>query len=108
MWKIKDKYTHEVFRVFDTKDEFDLQPAQLVTAGCIFRSVGSATHYAVEEPDSPEIIAARARNQRRGEIIARLEQIDLKSIRALRENNATVIAEYESEASSLRTELRNL
>ncbi len=42
------------------------------------------------------------------DIYASLDNIDKKSIRALREQNQTLIDEYESEAEILRTELRLL
>ena len=44
----------------------------------------------------------------RADVLADLAAIDLKSIRALRENNATRIAELEAQAVDLRAELAAL
>jgi hypothetical protein len=46
--------------------------------------------------------------QRKEEILARLEEIDNKSIRALRANDTEYIEAYELEAIALREELRVL
>lgn len=45
---------------------------------------------------------------RRQEILATLNELDLKSIRAIRANDAEYIQRYEEEAQALREELRNL
>lgn len=44
----------------------------------------------------------------RADVLADLASIDMKSIRALREGNATCIAELETQAQALRTELAAL
>lgn len=108
MWQIKNKHTHEVFRVFDTRDEFDLQPTQLVTAGCIFCSVGSTTHYAEEAPDTPEMLAAKAKAARRAAILTALSDIDTRSIRPLLEGDTDRVAALAQQAQALRDELKTL
>lgn len=45
---------------------------------------------------------------RKEEILTQLQRIDLKSIRALRENNQELITKYEDEAVILREELKTL
>lgn len=108
MWIIKHKVTGEVFRVFAARGEFDLQPAQLVTAECIFRGAGSTTHYAEEVSDPPEMLAAKAKADRRAEIFEALEEIDRKSIRSLRDGDTEVLSQYAERARDLRLELRSL
>lgn len=108
MWIIKHKVTGEVFRVFAARGEFDLQPAQLVTAECIFRGAGSTTHYAEEVSDPPEMLAAKAKAARRAEILAALSDIDTKSIRPLREGDADRVAALAQQAQALRNELKTL
>ena len=75
MWQVKNRHTGEVFQAFDSKAEFDLQPEQLVTAGCIFRGVGLHTHEVVEAPESGARAAAResaAAKVRRAERVAQI------------------------------------
>ena len=50
-------------------------------------------------------LAALPKARTRTDVLADLAAIDTKSIRALREGNATRIAELETQAQSLRTEL---
>lgn len=45
------------------------------------------------------------KQQRKNEIYNLLDKIDLKSIRAIRENNTELIEQYENEAIELREEL---
>lgn len=48
------------------------------------------------------------KKRRKEEILIRLNEIDLKSIRALRANDTEYIEIYENEAANLREELRGL
>ena len=57
--------------------------------------------YAEPAPPTPQ-------TDRRAEIIAELDEIDRKSIRALRENDAARIATWEQTAQALRDELASL
>lgn len=48
------------------------------------------------------------KEQRKQEILKELDELDLKSIRAIRSNDTEYIAEYEQQAEALREELRTL
>lgn len=48
------------------------------------------------------------KKQRKQEILIALDELDLKSIRALRANDTEYIQEYEAQAQVLREELRGL
>lgn len=48
------------------------------------------------------------KQQRKQEILKELDELDLKSIRAIRANDTEYIAEYEQQAEALREELRTL
>jgi hypothetical protein len=55
-----------------------------------------------------DIIDKQYKEQRTQEILARLDEIDQKSIRAIRSNDVDYIQAYEEEAETLRVELRGL
>lgn len=48
------------------------------------------------------------KQERKQEILKELDELDLKSIRAIRSNDTEYIAEYEQQAEALREELRTL
>lgn len=52
-----------------------------------------------------EEIAEQEKAKAKQEIIAKLEALDLKSIRAIRANDTEYIAKYEAEAEELRKQL---
>lgn len=60
------------------------------------------------ERGQAEIDAAEAPITRRGEILARLEEIDRKTVRPLRAGETARVAELDAEADALRTELGTL
>lgn len=62
----------------------------------------------VANPEYEEILAQRTRTARIEEIKAQLNELDLKSIRALRSNEEDYLQQYEEEAIALRNELRTL
>lgn len=55
-----------------------------------------------------EVIDKQYKEKRTAEILARLDELDLKSIRAIRANDTEYIQAYETEAIALREELRSL
>ena len=55
-----------------------------------------------------EVIDKQYKEKRTSEILARLDELDLKSIRAIRANDTEYIQAYETEAIALREELRSL
>ena len=55
-----------------------------------------------------DIIDKQYKEQRKNEILARLDEIDQKSIRAIRANDTYYIQAYEEEAEALRKELHDL
>ena len=55
-----------------------------------------------------EVINKQYKERRTKEILERLDEIDLKSIRAIRANDTEYITRYETEAEDLREELRGL
>ena len=55
-----------------------------------------------------DIIDKQYKEQRKNEILARLDEIDQKSIRAIRANDTDYIQAYENEAEALRKELHDL
>lgn len=54
------------------------------------------------------VIDKQYKEKRTAEILARLDELDLKSIRAIRANDTEYIQAYETEAIALREELRSL
>lgn len=58
--------------------------------------------------DRWEIVEAQPPVRTRGDILAALAQIDVRSIRALREGDAARIASLEADAAALRAELADL
>lgn len=66
---------------------------------------GNQTEYVLK--NSEESIEYQ-KELRKQEIIATLNKLDLKSIRAIRANDTEYIQRYEEEAEALREELRNL
>jgi hypothetical protein len=57
---------------------------------------------------NPDYAKEKAKTERIEEILARLKEIDNKSIRAIRANDTEYVEAYELEAESLREELRGL
>ena len=62
----------------------------------------------VADPADPLSAPAFPPRNRADEIKAELAAIDQKSIRAIRENDAVRVAQWESQAQALRTELAGL
>lgn len=108
MWNVQRLSDGEVTHTFESKADFDLQQNQLVTKDCVYRGVGLKNHIAVEVPDSPELIAYRTKTAKRAELLSALSDIDLRSIRALREGNVAVLSQLDNEAAVLREQLRGL
>lgn len=53
-------------------------------------------------------LAAKSKELRKDEILDELEQLDLKSIRAIRANDTEYLKRYEEQAEALRQELKKL
>ena len=105
--KLNKPYTN------DQKDEFIMNYAQ----NCYGRHKYDMTIKYVEDgieawgPTAQEqldIEIARAKEQKKQEILQKLDSLDLKSIRAIRANDTEYIAQYEAEAQELREQLREL
>lgn len=62
----------------------------------------------VLNPDWEEEQRQKEIEKRKQEILNSLNELDLKSIRAIRANDIEYINKYEEEAEALREELRNL
>lgn len=58
--------------------------------------------------EASEKYANYKKEQRKQEILKALDEIDLKSIRAIRANDTEYLEKYEAEAQALREELRSL
>lgn len=77
--------------------------AHLLPPGCV--EIGDAEADTIRNrAPTPE----QLREIRRGEILAALDTIDRKSIRAIREGDAARIADWEARARALRDELAGL
>lgn len=62
----------------------------------------------IVNPEYEEEVAKQEKEKRKGEILAELDQLDLKSIRALRAGEEDRLAELEAQAVELRNELNAL
>ena len=61
-----------------------------------------------EQKAAEEAVVKNYKELRKQEILTALNELDLKSIRALRANETEYIQRYEEEATALREELKNL
>ena len=94
-----------VVALFDSEaDNLEYVPG-FVEVGAIWRWFGweNQPRVGVFQPP-PEVVPVRAR----ADVLADLQAIDTRSIRALREGNATRVAGLEAQAQALRTELAAL
>lgn len=57
---------------------------------------------------TPEEIEQKKKEKRRQEILQKLDELDLKSIRAIRAKDEEYIAQYEAQAQELRKQLQEL
>lgn len=70
--------------------------------------IGSAWVVLPQRPVAPPVQESAPPTRTRFDVLADLATLDTKSIRALRESNATRIAELEAQAIALRAELAAL
>lgn len=62
----------------------------------------------VENPEYPNLLAEDERQKQIEDIKEQLQELDLKSIRAIRANDTEYLEDYEAQAQWLRTQLANL
>lgn len=74
----------------------------------VARWMGNAWEVLPHRPVAPPVQESAPPTRTRFDVLADLASIDTKSIRALRESNATRIAELEAQAIALRAELAAL
>jgi hypothetical protein len=85
-----------------------LTPPPETTGQEVAMWVGSGWAVLPERPAKAPEPPVTAPTRTRADVLAELASIDMRSIRALRESNATRIAELEAQAVALRLELSGL